>query len=107
MKYRLLTSLLLTASGLALSAQGIFDKPNTPDSPTCPRIMRDKNAMEIGAHGLGAGSMMALYHQQGDWFYPRAERKDVSSFAALDSKGNATTIASLKGKVVLVGLWSV
>jgi len=106
MLYRLLLSLLLVASGWGLSAQGLFDKPNTPDSPTCPRILRDKNAMEIGAHGLGAGSMSMLYHQEGDWFFPRAERKDVSPFSAIDAKGKGTSIASLKGKVVLVGLWS-
>ncbi|MBK7292347.1 MAG: TlpA family protein disulfide reductase [Holophagaceae bacterium] len=34
------------------------------------------------------------------------QRKDVSAFAAYDAKSRPTSIAGLKGKVVLVGLWS-
>ena len=37
---------------------------------------------------------------------PAAERKDVSAFVAHPEKGEGRSIASLKGKVVLVGLWS-
>ena len=46
------------------------------------------------------------YTERGDRFFPPEGRKDVASFTAYDEKAKGTTLASLKGKVVLVGLWS-
>lgn len=108
MTIRLLSCLMLAASGLALSAQGVFTNANKPDDPTCPRLMQEKTELnyksQYGRNKADASSV--LYTQKGDWFFPQAERKDVSSFAAYDEKAKGTSIASLKGKVVLVGLWS-
>ncbi len=100
--------LCLALTGLSLAGQGIFTNVNKPGDPTCPRVMQDKTYLEYNSQ-YGRNSANAshkLYTQQGDWFYPQAERKDVSLFAAHDEAGKGLSIASLKGKVVLVGLWS-
>jgi thiol-disulfide isomerase/thioredoxin len=76
--------------------------------------MADKTSLNYGTAVIGTtGGMMGadashkLYYQQGNQFFPQGQRKSVASFACYDQKGKATSIASLKGKVVLVGLWSV
>lgn len=103
-----LCSLLLALSGLALGAQGIFNNANSPTDPTCPRIMQEKTELndksQYGPNGADASAVR--YSQRGDQFFPPAERKDVSAFAAYDEKNKGISIASLRGKVVLVGLWS-
>lgn len=106
-------SLLALAAASALSAQGVFNNVNKPGDPTCPRVMQDKTSLNFGGYGpgttaglRGADTMAVRYTQQGDWLFPPAERKDVSAFAAYDERTRGTSIASLKGKVVLVGLWS-
>ena len=104
-------SALLPMFGLALAplcAQGIFTNANKPGAATCPRLMKDKTYLEYNSqYGVNSANASAkLYHQEGDWFIPQGERKDVSAFAAYDEKGRGTSLASLKGKVVLVGLWS-
>jgi len=108
MSHRLPSSLFLAISGLTLSAQGVFTNANSPDAPTCPRVMQEKTELnyksQYGRNGADASAVR--YSQWGDQFFPQAERKDVSAFAAYDEKTKGTSIASLKGKVVLVGLWS-
>lgn len=103
-----LSLLCLALSGLALGAQGIFNNANSPSDPTCPRIMQEKTELndksQYGRNGADASAVR--YSQWGDQFFPPAKRKDVSAFAAYDEKNKGTSIASLKGKVVLVGLWS-
>ncbi|WP_243302696.1 TlpA family protein disulfide reductase [Geothrix oryzisoli] len=105
---RLESSLLCLLSGLALGAQGVFGNANSPSDPTCPRIMQEKTELnyksQYGRNGADASAVR--YSQWGNQYFPPAERKDVSSFAAYDEKGRGTSVASLKGKVVLVGLWS-
>ncbi len=109
-----LRSLLALAAVSVLSAQGVFNNVNKPGDPTCPRIMRDKTSLNFGGYGppsttaglRGADTVAVRYSQQGDWIFPPADRKDVSAFAAYDERSKGTSIASLKGKVVLVGLWS-
>ncbi len=39
-------------------------------------------------------------------FFPPAQRREVTAFAVVDSKGRALPISNLRGKVVVVGLWS-
>lgn len=103
-----LSLLCLALSGLALGAQGIFNNANSPSDPTCPRVMQEKTELndksQYGRNGADASAVR--YSQWGDQFFPPAKRKDVSAFAAYDEKNKGTSIASLKGKVVLVGLWS-
>lgn len=111
----LLSSLILVASGLALGAQGVFTNANSPNDPICPRLDRDKTSLNYGGPGFkgstggmaGADSSSQLYYQQGRQYFPQGQRKSVAAFAAYDEKAKGTTIASLKGKVVLIGLWSV
>ncbi|HEY3270983.1 MAG TPA: redoxin domain-containing protein, partial [Geothrix sp.] len=108
MPHRLPSSLFLAITGLTLGAQGVFTNANSPDAPTCPRVMQEKTELnyksQYGRNGADASAVR--YSQWGDQFFPQAERKDVSAFAAYDEKSKGTSIASLKGKVVLVGLWS-
>jgi len=108
MPRRLIPSLFLALSGFALSAQGVFTNANSAADPVCPRLMQDKTELNYKSqYGRNrADASHNLYTQKGDWFFPPAERKDVSAFAAYDEKAKGTPISSLKGKVVLVGLWS-
>lgn len=108
MSHRSLSTLVLALSCLGLSAQGIFNNADKPGDPICPRIMKDKTSLEFNSqYGANKAASSALaYHQQGDYLIPKAERRDVSLFTAYDERSKGTSIASLKGKVVLVGLWS-
>jgi len=103
-----LSLLCLALSGLALGAQGVFNNANSPSDPTCPRIMQEKTELnyksQYGRNGADASAVR--YSQWGNQYFPPAERKDVSPFAAYDEKNKGISIASLRGKVVLVGLWS-
>ena len=108
MPRRLIPSLILAVSGPALTAQGIFTNANSPSDSICPRVMQDKTELNYKSqYGRNsADASHTLYTQKGNWIFPPAERKDVSAFAAYDEKAKGTSISSLKGKVVLVGLWS-
>lgn len=103
-----LLPLLALATGL-LSAQGVFTNANKPDAPTCPRLMKDKTYLEYHSqYGVnGADPSSKLYHQEGEQSFPQGARKDVSAFAAYDEKAKGVSLGSLRGKVVLIGLWSV
>lgn len=99
-----------------MAAQGIYQNANSPSDPICPRVDRDKTSLNFGASSrtgsttggmIGADSTAKLYYQQGTQFFPQGRRKSVTTFAAYDERAKGTSIASLKGKVVLVGLWSV
>lgn len=109
---RLLCSLLLASLGL--SAQGIYKNANSPTDPICPRVSQEKTALNYGAAApgttggqVGADSTGLLSYQQGRQFFPQGQRRSVAAFAAYDAKGKGTSVAALKGKIVLVGLWSV
>jgi thiol-disulfide isomerase/thioredoxin len=109
---RLVFSVFLAGCG-ALSAQGIYQNANSPSDSICPRIEKDKTALNFGARiagttggRIGADSTTKLSYQQGQQFFPQGQRKSVAAFAAYDAKSKPTSIASLRGKVVLVGLWS-
>lgn len=108
MPRRLIISLFLGVSGFSLVAQGIFTNANAPGDSICPRVMQDKTELNYKSqYGRNqADASHTRYSQQGNWLFPPAERKDVSAFAAYDEKAKGTPISSLKGKVVLVGLWS-
>lgn len=114
MSFRLLCSLILPGLFLPLAAQGIYLNANSPTDVICPLMDVDKSSLNYGARGTGTTGGMAgadsgatRYYQQGSQFFPQGQRKPVTAFAAYDAQGKGTSIASLKGKVVLVGLWSV
>lgn len=108
MRRSALLPFLVLAVG-TLSAQGVFTNADKPGAAICPRVMQDKTYLEYNSqYGANAADGSAkLYHQEGVQFFPQGQRKDVSAFAAYDAKSRGTSLASLKGKVVLVGLWSV
>ncbi len=115
MPCRPLTILALALPACTLQAQGIYRNANSPSDAICPRVDKDKTALNFGARApngsgtggeVGADSTVKFYYQQGDHYIPVGQRKAVAGFAAYDAKGKGTTVASLKGKVVLVGLWS-
>jgi len=110
---RRLVCFALAAAGAALHGQGIYQNANSPSDPICPRVEKDKTALNFGARiagttggKIGADSTTKLSYQQGQEFFPPGQRKSVAAFAAYDAKSKPTSVASLKGKVVLVGLWS-
>lgn len=105
---------LLFLAACTLSAQGLYSNANSPSDPICPLIQRDKTALNFGAPGrgttgglIGADATATRTYQWGWRFFPQGQRQDVSAFAAYDEKARGTSLASLKGKVALVGLWSV
>lgn len=110
---RRLAFLAFAATTAILQSQGIYQNANSPSDPICPRVEKDKTALNFGARiagttggMLGADSTTKRTYEQGSQLFPPGQRKDVSAFAAYDAKSRSTSIASLKGKVVLVGLWS-
>ena len=108
MLHRFHLAALCGLAGCVLNAQGIFTNANKPGDPTCPRVLQEKTELNYKSqYGRnGADPSHVLYTQQGDWLVAPGERKDVGPFTAYDEEGHGTSIASLRGKVVLVGLWS-
>jgi len=109
-----LRSLVLSGLFLPLAGQGIYQNANSPTDTICPRVDKDKTSLNfgtptVGTTGgmLGADTTSKLHYQQGNQVFPQGQRKSVASFAAYDERAKGTSIASLKGKVVLVGLWSI
>lgn len=107
-------SFLVTAT--SLFSQGIYTNSNKPGDPVCPLVQIDKTSLNYGSNTgrqgntggqRGADADAIRNYQSGSQSFQPDHRKDVSSFNAYDSKGKAISLASLKGKVVLVGLWSV
>lgn len=121
--------LALSLACLSAGAQGVYNNANSPRDGVCPLVQADKSDLNFGqtyAHPYsplsdnpsngtkvvttagqkGADSVGKSYYQQGDYYIPQGERRDVAAFTAYDAKAQGTSLASLKGKVVLVGLWS-
>lgn len=97
-------------------AQGIYQNANSPGDSICPRVDRDKTSLNFGAPSrtgsttggsVGADSTIGRSYQQGQQFLSQDQRPFVGAFTAFEEAGKGTSIASLRGKVVLVGLWSV
>lgn len=100
----------------SLFAQGIFTKPTEPGSSICPRVIRTRDSLDYGtgtpgfnttSGNAGAGAGMTAHYQKGGGFIPKGLRKDVSNFAGFSEKGATVPISNFKGKVVVIGLWSV
>ena len=111
---RHLTALLSACLALPLAAQSTYQNAGSPNDPICPQVERDKTALNFGAPGrgttgglVGADTTVQRNYRLGHHAIPQGERKSVSTFTVYDEQGKATSVASLKGKVVLVGLWSV
>ncbi len=105
---------LFTTLSLSLRSQGIYMNANEPGGAICPRVEREKTRLSYGAWSpnttggaMGANAALNTYYQQGSQFFPVGQRKSVAAFAAYDEHAKGTSLLSLRGKVVLVGLWSV
>jgi hypothetical protein len=97
--------LLALTMALPLSAQGLYLNADKPGSPTCPKLEVDVDP-NLGRHELSdARGGMVSWHQEFHQRYAVDQRKDVSAFTAYDGKKNAVSVASLKGKIVIVALW--
>lgn len=99
---------------LPLSAQAFYNNVDKPGDSICPRIEIDKDPrLAFGQPGgatsggrVGANSLGVAHHQSIHEDFPAGTRKDVSLFTAFDEKNKATSVASLKGKMVVVAFWS-
>ncbi|HJV21624.1 MAG TPA: TlpA disulfide reductase family protein [Holophagaceae bacterium] len=109
----ILTALLGVAS---LAAQGTFRNVEKPGDEACDRIVsqagigagagRGRRGASTPPAGMGDQADVKARRQLGDQLFPRGSRKPVGGFTAVDEKGRGVSLASLKGKVVLVGFWS-
>lgn len=98
--------LLAAALALPLPAQGLYLNADKPGDPVCPKLEVDIDPT-VGRREIGtANSGMVRQHQEFHRFFPSDQRKDVSLFTAYDGKKKAFSVASFKGKIVIVALWS-
>ncbi len=117
MRLRILGILLAIPASTGLLAQGLYLNADKPDDPICSRIERDKTSLNYGTGATAGGTTTSgmagantsgiRYYQSGTRYFAPGERPDVSAFAAANEKGQEMPLAALKGKVVVVGLWSV
>jgi hypothetical protein len=84
------------------------------DGDVCPRLVLDGPIKAAGSRAYGttggqrgAGAIGEMTWQTGVQFIPTDQRKDVSRFAAVDESGKAYPMSDYRGRVLVVGLWSV
>ena len=96
------------ALGVSLGAQGVWYRPEKEESPVCPRIMVEDTPTLMVPNGtsMGASADLKIYTQIGRRVWPVDLRPDLGAFTAYNDKGKGVSIASLKGRVVIVALWS-
>lgn len=90
---------------LPLSAQGLYLNADKPGSPICPKMEIEIDPTVGRREVNSANSGVVRLSQEIHRFYSSDQRKDVSEFAAYDENKKKTSIASLKGKIVVVALW--
>lgn len=100
---------ILTLASLPILAQDSFANVAKPGDSICPRtvVTNDPNLVYGAGRKLGAGAVASNIFAEGHVFYEPKDRKDVSAFTVYSKDGKPTSIASLKGKNVVVGLWSI
>ena len=100
---RLLLAALLSASAFA---QGTFINSDKPDSPVCPSLTLENDpSLMAGGNEAGARLDAQRNYRWGTQFIPVEKRADLSMVTFYDEKKKGTSIASLKGKIVIIGLW--
>jgi hypothetical protein len=98
--------LLAMIMALPLSAQGLYLNADKPGDPTCPKMEIDIDP-RVGRHETSSSrGGMIRRHQEFHQSFAMEQRKDVSLFTAYDGKKKGTSVGSLKGKFVIVALWS-
>ena len=110
---KLQPSLLFFLAASTLGAQGVYLNANKPGDALCPRVEQDKDPnIAFGQGGTGTGGKVGadatalLLYSAGHKDFPQGARKNVGKFSAVDQHGKVVNVADLKGKIVLVGLWS-
>lgn len=132
MRFALALGLSIT---FPLLSQGIFNNASKPGDPICSRFSVGADSrlefgsghgtMDAAAGGLGkdlgpaptslntttggnagATRLTKDTYQNGHQEFLPGKRPDVAAFTAYGKDGKAVSIASLKGKIVVVGLWS-
>jgi len=79
----------------------------TPGSSYCPRVEGDGEKMLNPAQRIDPSASTEAWVKPGEMkAVPQGARKDGSSFGILDVNGKLTTLASFKGKVLVVVIFS-
>lgn len=104
MRHLALTCLAAVAP---LSAQGVYTNAAKPGDQICSRVVVALDPTLEQHEMSGSNPSGALVYQQEHQFFLPEQRKDVSAFTAYDEKGKSVSISALKGKIVVVGFWSV
>lgn len=103
MRVRLLFPILLSIPAFA---QGYFINSDKPDSPVCPKVTIENDAHLVSAQGGRGASLDATRNYRwGTKFFPIGQRPDASSLSFYNDKKAGISVASQKGKIVIVGLW--
>lgn len=97
--------LMLTLWASPLLAQGYFVNADSPSSPVCPQ-MSIQNDPSLTRGEVGARMDVVRTYQIGTTFLPNDRRPDLSRVTIYDEKKKATSVGSLKGSLVVIGLWS-
>ena len=95
---------LATLMALPLSAQGYYINSATPDSPICPQLTIE-NDPRLTRGERGATLDATRNYHWGNKTFPIGERPDLSAVTFYDESGKGVSVASLKGKLVIIGLW--
>lgn len=103
MRTHLAAAIPLMAS--SLFAQGYFINADSPSSPVCPQ-MSIQNDPTLTRGAVGARMDLVRTYKQGATVLPLDNRPDMSKVSFYDEKQKATSVASLKGDLVVIGLWS-
>lgn len=91
---------------LPMPAQGVYLNADKPGDSVCPKLEIDIDP-RVGRKQLSAANDGTVRnYQEIHQFFPVDQRKDVSTFTVYDGKKQATSVASLKGKITVVALWS-
>ncbi|MBS1785482.1 MAG: redoxin domain-containing protein [Acidobacteria bacterium] len=91
---------------LPLPAQGLYLNANKPGDSNCPKMEIDIDPT-VGRREIGpANSGVVRQYQELHQSFKVDQRKDVSAFTAYDAKKKGTSVGALKGKIVIVALWS-
>lgn len=90
---------------LPMPAQGLYLNADKPGDQVCPKLEIEVDP-RIGRHEISSSnSGMVRNYQYFHQSFAPADRKDVTAFTAYDAKKKATSVGSLKGKIVVVALW--
>lgn len=99
-------SLLPVILSLPALAQGYFINSDKPDSPVCPQVTIENDPNLVSNQGgRGATLDATRTYRWGTRFIPAGQRPDASTLTFYNEKKQGISIASLKGKIVIVGLW--